>query len=150
MHSIFHSTYDTLDLPNSGKWRFRLGFPTKNVIVLVVTVPGGVFPNDILLVSSLFSLQCTCLCQICVVVMIFFPPPEGFGKGLKAMCKIAAVWSISFNANNNTDDIDIPIGSMHGIFTHIYHNFLAKRRYIYQSHGSYGIYFTLFTPRKNS
>ena len=23
---------------NSGKWRFRLGFPTKNVIILVVTV----------------------------------------------------------------------------------------------------------------
>ena len=31
-----------LDLPptqdSSGKWRFRLGFPTKNVIILVVTV----------------------------------------------------------------------------------------------------------------
>ena len=33
-----------LDLPPtqdaSGKWRFRLGFPTKNVITLVVTVTG--------------------------------------------------------------------------------------------------------------
>ena len=25
---------------NSGKWRFRLGFPTENVIILVVTVTG--------------------------------------------------------------------------------------------------------------
>ena len=25
---------------NSGKWRFRVGFPTKNVIILVVTVTG--------------------------------------------------------------------------------------------------------------
>ncbi len=25
---------------SSGKWRFRLGFPTKNVIILVVTVTG--------------------------------------------------------------------------------------------------------------
>ncbi len=33
-----------LDLPptqdSSGKWRFRLGFPTKNVTILVVTVTG--------------------------------------------------------------------------------------------------------------
>ena len=33
-----------LDLPptqdSSGKWRFSLGFPTKNVIILVVTVTG--------------------------------------------------------------------------------------------------------------
>ncbi len=35
---------DKLDLPPtqdaSHKWRFSLGFPTKNVIILVVTVTG--------------------------------------------------------------------------------------------------------------
>ena len=33
--------------PNSGKQRFALGFPTKHVLVLVVTLPGaGVDPID--------------------------------------------------------------------------------------------------------
>ena len=31
---------------NSGKWRFRLGSPTKHVIILVVTITGkGATPN---------------------------------------------------------------------------------------------------------
>lgn len=59
-----------------------------------MTVPGGggVVPNNnILLVSSLFSLRCMCRCQVCVMVMTFLQHLEGFGKGLKAMCKVAAV-----------------------------------------------------------
>ena len=56
-----------LDLPptqdSSGKWRFRLGFPTKNVMILVVTVTGwGV---DLMYCLVLYYVLFFLCCVVC-------------------------------------------------------------------------------------